>query len=150
MKKLRIYLDTSVVGGCYDARFAEQSEALFKKAICGEVVLVISDILTAELARAPKHIQRVLERVPDASLEFIEQDTESETLRDLYLVAEVVGRASQQDAHHVALATLAQADAIVSWNFRHIVHIEKIRGFNAVNLREGYKSIEIRTPREFV
>ena len=50
----------------------------------------------------------------------------------------------------MALATIAKADMIVSWNFRHIVHYDKIRGFNAVNLREGYLPIDIRSPLEVV
>ena len=75
---------------------------------------------------------------------------ESELLRDRYLAAGVVGPASVDDAHHVALATIAHADLIVSWNFKHIVHFEKIRGFNAVNLREGYQTIEIHSPKEVV
>ena len=75
---------------------------------------------------------------------------ESEQLRDAYLAAGVVGPAAMNDAHHVALATVARADLIVSWNFRHIVHVEKIRRFNAVNLMEGYVTIDIRSPREVV
>jgi len=54
------------------------------------------------------------------------------------------------DAHHIALATVALADLVVSWNFKHIVHWDRIRLFNAVNLREGYSPIDIRSPREVV
>jgi hypothetical protein len=71
-------------------------------------------------------------------------------LRDAYLRAEVLGGGSEKDAHHVALATVAKADIIVSWNFRHIVHFDKIRGFQSVNLREGYAALEIRSPKEVV
>ena len=45
---------------------------------------------------------------------------------------------------------IAHADLIVSWNFRHIVHFDKIRGFNAVNLQEGYPLIDIRSPKEVI
>jgi predicted nucleic acid-binding protein len=148
MKTLRIYIDTSVIGGCYEPEFAEASGALIKMAVRGEVVLILSNILAAELARAPEAVQAVLASVPDHQTENVEQSGESEALRDAYLSSGVVGAASAQDAHHVALATVSRADVIVSWNFRHIVHIEKIRGFNAVNLREGYGIIEIRTPKE--
>ena len=75
---------------------------------------------------------------------------EAVQLRDAYLEAEVVGGTHGNDAYHVALATVARADLIVSWNFKHIVHFDKIRGFNAVNLREGYLPMEIRSPREVV
>ena len=72
------------------------------------------------------------------------------SLRDAYLAAGVVGPSSRNDAEHVALATVARADLIVSWNFKHLVHIDKIRGFNAVNLRDGYPTLEIRSPKEVV
>ena len=68
----------------------------------------------------------------------------------LYLAAGVVGPASLLDAHHVAIATVARADMIVSWNFKHIVHHEKMAGFNAVNLREGYPPLRIFSPLEVV
>jgi hypothetical protein len=54
------------------------------------------------------------------------------------------------DATHVALATISRADAIVSWNFRHIVHLDKMKLFNAVNLMNGYGVLTIVTPREVV
>jgi hypothetical protein len=75
---------------------------------------------------------------------------ESRRLRDEYVRAKILSAKSENDAHHVAIATLARADLIVSWNFKLIVHIEKIRGFNAVNLREGHGLIEIRSPREVI
>jgi hypothetical protein len=71
-------------------------------------------------------------------------------LCEAYLEAGVVTPQSSNDAHHVALATVARADVIVSWNFRHIVHLDRIRRFNAVNLRDGYPLIDIRSPKEIV
>ncbi len=150
MKRLRIYIDTSVVGGCLDKLFAIESRALMEMARRGEVTLLVSDLLVIELARAPEEVQAIYGGLPEAALEPVYQTEESERLRDLYLSDGVVGAGSKEDAHHVALATVASADVIVSWNFRHIVHFEKIRGFNAVNLREGYSPIEIRSPRELV
>jgi hypothetical protein len=52
------------------------------------------------------------------------------------------------DAPHIALSTVEEVDVLTSWNFKHIVHFDKIRRFNAVNLELGYKQIEIRTPQE--
>ena len=54
------------------------------------------------------------------------------------------------DAEHIAIATVEKVDIVVSWNFKHIVNIHKIRGFNSVNLKEGYQLIEIRTPMEVI
>lgn len=150
MKRLRIYIDTSVIGGCLDSEFAEQSEALLEMGRRGDVMLLVSDLLADELARAPDEVQARLGSISRDRLEPIVRSPEAERLRDAYLEAGVVGPSSANDALHVAIATTADADVIVSWNFQHLVHLEKIRGFNAVNLREGYGLIEIRSPREVI
>ncbi len=62
----------------------------------------------------------------------------------------VVGKTSRADCIHIALATLNNADVLVSWNFKHIVNINRIRGYNAVNYKLGNKILEIRTPREIL
>jgi predicted nucleic acid-binding protein len=150
MKRLRIYVDTSVIGGCLDEEFVDESRALLQMAREGLVKLLVSDVLADELELAPKDVQDIFGALPQDCLEAVFRSEETERLRDGYLAAKVVNSASVNDAHHVALATIGGADMIVSWNFKHIVHFEKIRGFNAVNLREGYTSIEIRSPREVV
>jgi predicted nucleic acid-binding protein len=150
MKQLRIYIDTSVIGGCFDEEYERESLALLKMANEGKVMLLISDILADELELAPEEVQEKLTELPIECFETLIHSWETERLRDGYLKAGVVGVKHTNDAHHVAIATVAKADVIVSWNFRHIVHFDKIRGFNAVNLREGYGPIEIRSPREVV
>ena len=150
MKRLRIYADTSVIGGCFDRDFQQESRTLLQMAKDGKLILLVSDILALELERAPRKVAEEFVSLPPECLEAVSNLEEAERLRDLYLEAEVVGRARKMDAHHVALATVARADMIVSWNFKHIVHYEKIRGFNAVNIREGYPAIEIRTPKEVI
>ena len=69
-------------------------------------------------------------------------------LAENYLVAKVVGKTSIEDCRHISLATVCKADILVSWNFRHIVNVERINGYNSVNLKQGYKAIDIRTPKE--
>lgn len=150
MKRLRVYADTSVLGGCFDEEFAEFSVALLDMVRRGDMILLISDLLADELLDAPQQVKDVFASLGETGMERIHSGPESEHLRDQFLAAGVLGAASEGDAHHVALATVARADMIVSWNFRHIVHYEKMRGFNAVNLREGYQPIEIHSPREVV
>lgn len=150
MKVPRIYIDTSIVGGCLDEEFEEESRALFEMARSGALVFLISDLLVEELLEAPVEVRSILESLPDAYQEFVMCDDLSEQLRDRYLDAAILGKGSEADAHHVALATVARADMIVSWNFKHIVHYEKMRGFNSVNLVEGYGTIEIHSPKEVV
>jgi len=150
MKRLRVYVDTSVIGGCLDEEFAEESRALLAMAREGRAVLLVSDVLLFELEPAPVDVQGALAQLPQDCLDVVLRTEEAERLRDAYLEAGVLGPESRNDALHVAIATVAGADVMVSWNFRHIVHLEKTRGFNAVNLREGYKPLEIRSPREVV
>jgi len=133
MKKLRVYIDSSVVGGCCDKEFEKESRALFAMAGRGEILLLVSDILAEELEMAPERVRNVLAAVADEDIELVEGSQEATALRDAYMAAEVVGPGQAYDAYHVALATVARADLIVSWHFKHIVHVEKIRGFNAVN-----------------
>ena len=150
MKRLRVYIDTSVVGGCLDEEFATESKALMDMVTRGEIIAIVSDLLLGELASAPDDVQQILEALPEETTEALVRSEESEQLRNAYLADHVVGESATEDAHHVALATVGRADLIVSWNFRHIVHLDKIRAFNAVNLREGYGLLEIRSPREVV
>jgi predicted nucleic acid-binding protein len=146
----RFYIDTSILGGCFDREFAEASLALFEMVNKEEVIFVISDLLVDELIDAPENIRSLLKTLPVASTERLTYSPEAIQLRDAYLKSNVVGQKSKDDAHHVALATIAKVDYIISWNFKHIVHVEKIRAFNSVNLALGYHLIDIRSPWEVI
>jgi predicted nucleic acid-binding protein len=150
MKPPRIYLDTSVVGGCEDEEFAEVSRALLEQARSGGIKLLVSELLLMELARAPEAVQARIATLPPACVEYLTNTAEARTLQGCYAAAGIVGPAQLNDALHVALATVAGADVIASWNFKHIVRYDKIRLFNAVNLREGYRLLDIRSPLEIV
>jgi hypothetical protein len=150
MKLTRVYADASVFGGCFDPEFQLQSRAFFSEVRAGRFVLVLPPATLRELARAPGAVRQVLAGLPEQALEAIESSPEIDALRDAYLAAGVVGRASQLDAEHMACASVAADDVIVSWNFKHIVHYEKIRGYHAVNLLHGYNLIAIHSPRELV
>ena len=150
MKRLRIYLDASVVGGCLDEEFAEESLALINMGATRRFIFLVSDLLLEELANAPGEVKKIVSQLDDGLVEAVSMSEESAALRDAYIKAGVVGAKHANDAHHVAIATIAGADLIVSWNFKHIVHFDKIRLFNAVNLRESYPIIDIRSPMEVV
>ncbi len=150
MKKLRIYVDTSVIGGCFDEEFEYESNLLIQMAIENKVVLLVSDELVAEIQYAPQEVQDKLFSLPAECFEKLQTNAEAVDLHNSYLKAKILGKASESDALHVANATVAKADMIVSWNFKHIVHYDKIRGFNSVNMREGYGTIAIYSPKEVV
>ena len=146
--KTRIYTDTSVLGGCEDEEFAEHSIRLMEGFVRGELVLVLSSLTVQELAAAPVEVRRRLAGVPAAHIETLQLDAESKELAEAYIAADVLTAKMRADAQHIALATVGRADVLVSWNFKHIVNLQRIHGYNSVNLRKGYPMIEIRTPRE--
>ena len=148
MRKPRVYLDTSAIGGCLDEEFAEESLALMEMARQGEVTLLISDVLLDELEDPPSEVGAVLDSIPPEHVEIVRRTEEVLQLRDKYLSSEILGAKWADDALHVAYATIAKADLLVSWNFKHIVHYDKVRKFNGVNLSEGYTILDIRTPTE--
>jgi len=150
VKRLRIYADTSVFGGCFDDEFQRISRQFFAEVASGRFIAVISTVTTRELLFAPEEVRKVLTDLPADQVEEIVIDEEVLSLRDAYLAAGVVGPASEADAEHIAAATVAEADLLVSWNFKHIVHFDKIRGFNGVNRLQGYRELEIYSPREVV
>ena len=146
----RIYIDTSIVGGYFDKEFKEVTRSLFQRLISREIIFVISDLLELELKEAPKNVQRLLLKFPDYCFERIELTHEAFSLADKYVAEKVVGKASIEDCRHIALATINKVDVLISWNFKHIVNLDRIKGYNSVNLRLGYPIIEIRSPKEIL
>ncbi len=146
--KRRIYVDASVVGGCEDDEFAEHSISLMECFIRGDFVLVLSNLTVQELAAAPESVRKRLASVPEANIEALQIDAETKELADAYIAAGVIRSGMLVDAQHIAIATVARVDVLVSWNFKHIVNLKRIHGYNSVNMRRGYPMIEIRAPRE--
>jgi predicted nucleic acid-binding protein len=144
----RIYVDTSVVGGCLDEEFADASRKLFQRFIAGEDILVISELTRLEVGRAPEDVREVLSGVSAQFVEEVEFTDEARELADTYISAQVIGLPHRADAQHIATATVHQVNVLASWNFKHIVNLARIQGYNSVNLRHGYPLLEIRTPKE--
>ena len=147
---LRVYADTSVFGGCFDDEFRVESVRFFEEVRQGRFIVVVSSVTLDELELAPDPVRAVLADLPPQQVEIVSASPESDGLRNAYLEARVVGPASSNDAAHIAVATVASVDLVVSWNFRHIVHFEKIGGYEGVNSLRGYRSPRIYSPREVV
>jgi predicted nucleic acid-binding protein len=148
--KQRVYIDTSVIGGCFDQEFEEWSNRLIYEFQSGQKIAVISDITYREIDLAPEKVQKIISTIPSDFIEEILIDTETEELAQSYIKAGAVSQKFYEDALHIAIATIIKADILVSWNFKHIVNIDRIRKYNSVNLMNGYSTIEIRTPREIL
>lgn len=148
--KHRLYIDTSVFGGLYDVEFAEFTIPLFERLDKGEFTLLFSTVTEEELTNAPRRVQELVTRIKVEHTEFLETNDEAVDLATEYIAEKVVGQTSYADCLHIALATINRADYLISWNFKHIVNVERIRGYNAINIKNGYKQLEIRSPRDFV
>lgn len=146
----RVYVDTSVVGGQFDEEFDWQTKPFWDAVKNGEIIVIASDLLARELVKAPVYVRTFLTQLPKTQVEAVISTVESAELAQHYIADKVVGRTSLDDCQHIALATIARADCLVSWNFKHIVNINRIRGYNGVNMKLGYPLLEIRTPYEVI
>ncbi len=148
--KIRIYADTSVLGGCFDLEFAAPSIELIDGFKREEKILVVSDLTLLEMEYAPSGVKTILQSIPKDSIEYVTIDDEAMYLAQKYIEENVVGAKSVVDAQHIAIATIEHVDVLVSWNFKHIVNLRRIQLFNATNLKHGYSLIEIRSPLEVI
>ena len=145
---IKVYVDTSVFGGCFDAEFEEWSNKLIEEFKLGLKVLIISDLTFKELEEAPADVKNLVGEIPGEHKEYVILNDEARDLARHYIEESVVSEGYLVDAQHIAIATVNRVDVLVSWNFRHIVNLTKIKLYNSVNLKYGYSLLEIRSPRE--
>lgn len=150
MKKDRIYIDTSIVGGYFDVEFEFETKLLFERLEKKEVIFVISDLMEIELEQAPDKVKNLLYNFSNDSFERVNLTKEAQELGQLYVNEKVVGQTSIEDCYHIAMATINNVDVLASWNFKLIVNFTRIKGYNSVNLKSGYKLLEIRNPKDLV
>lgn len=150
MKKPYIYVDTSVIGGCFDAEFKEWSDALVEDFRRQRYVAVLSDVTAAEIAPAPDFVRALYGEILALPARIVHVNEDAVALVQRYAERSVLSQRFINDMLHIALATIAEVDVLVSWNFKHIVRLDKIRLFNAVNLEQGYKPLTIYSPREVI
>jgi len=146
----RIYIDTSVFGGYFEIEFEEWTKPFIEKFVVGEYKLLYSQLTEIELKKAPEWVQNLVKTIPMEHIEFLPISDSAVNLANQYLQENVVGQTSISDCRHIAIATLNNADILASWNFKHIVNVARIRGYNSVNYKYGHKILEIRTPREII
>ena len=146
----RVYIDTSVIGGCLDEEFLAWSNRLVREINRGLKVAIISDLTLRELEGAPEPVKRVYAGLSKEYVEIVQLTEESEGLANEYVHQKAVEPQHIVDAQHIAIATVERVDVVVSWNFKQIVNLDKIHLFNSVNIKLGYSPLEIRSPREVV
>ena len=148
--KQKIYIDTSVVGGYFDEEFKEATIKLFDRLDNNEIIFVISDLLDLELLKSPQHVRQLLHNYSADKFQRVELTEDAIKLANTYISEKVVGKTSLEDCRHIAMATIHKVDVLASWNFKHIVNLDRIKGYNSVNMRLGYSIIEIRSPKDLV
>jgi len=146
----RVYTDTSVIGGYIDSEFKEWSIKLFDEFKNGKKIAVVSDITLDELELAPKKVQNILSSIPDKNVIIVESNAEIEVLAKQYILRKAVSEKFYLDALHIAIATYYNVTVLSSWNFKHIVNLDRIIKYNSVNIEMGYKILEIRSPRDIL
>ena len=149
-RRLTLYVDTSVIGGYFDIEFAEATQSLFDNLENSQYNIMFSSVTEDELINAPKQVREFLNSIPEEFKMRVELSEEAVNLADAYITEKVVGKTSREDCFHIALATIHKTDILVSWNFKHIVNVFRIRGYNAVNLKLGYAQIDIRSPKDII
>jgi len=150
MMKQKFYFDTSVFGGIYDKEFEEETLQLFERVKLGKIVCMYSDLTETELLNAPENVRTYFKNLPRENTERVIVNAEIIELATKYIEEKVVGKTSFDDCLHIATATIYKADILVSWNFKHIVNVYRIRGYNSINLRMNYIPLEIRSPKEII
>lgn len=150
MKKLKIYIDTSVISHLQANDVPEKmriTQKFWESVIVGDYEAVISDLVIAEFNNCPEPKKSRLEvMILQAPLDELEVDGEVTSLADRYMQEELFPSKYRDDAIHVALASVYGCNAVVSWNFKHMVKIKTILGVNGINKIMGYSDIEIVTP----
>ena len=142
---IRVYVDTSIFGGIFDREFAYPSRVFFDQALGGRFQMAISSLVHDEMASAPARVREFFRDMLRYTQEVPITDDATE-LQWAYLRAGVVAEQWAEDALHVAVATVSTCSVIVSWNYRHIVHFEKIVRYNEVNTANGYAGIQNLLP----
>jgi hypothetical protein len=145
---MKFYVDTSVWGGFYDMEFSRWTIPFIEQARQGKCTIVLSDITISELQDAPFNVRSLPETIPSEFIELISITDEQLNLADNYVKEGALTPKYHSDAQHIAISTIIKVDSLVSWNFKHMVNFFRIKQYNSINLKFGFQTIDIRTPKE--
>jgi len=150
-KKIRVYLDTSVISALFDDRNPERQD-LTRRFFAGieSFEVYISEVLLAEIDATKDAQLKGKLRNTAVSFEILSIDEESRRLANEYVKHGAIPAEYSEDALHIAISPLNAIDYLLSWNFRHIVRVKTRRIVNMVNLSLGYPDLNIATPAELI
>ena len=145
---MKFYVDTSVWGGVDDKEFSEWTIPFFEQVRQGKFTIVLSDVTIGELEKAPELIRELPTTIPPDFLELVSITDEQLELANKYVQEGALTSKFHSDAQHIAISSILKVDSLVSWNFKHMVNFFRIRQYNSINLKFGYSTIDIRSPKE--
>ena len=150
LSKLRLYLDTTIPSYVFALDTPERmrlTQKFMALRWSPEYEMLVSDIVMDELMRAAEPKRTLLfEQI--AGLGLLPMTTAAEHLAQAYIRHKILPAGSLDDARHVALATLNHIDALVSWNFGHLVNVRRTMAINELHEQMGLRIIKIVTPEE--
>ena len=144
-----LYLDSSVIGGYFDDEWRDATQELWRQMEAGRYRFLTSVVTADELSTAPERVRDLFAGAFPAEA-LLDVTAESERLATAYMERHILTPKYTDDARHVAICTVMQLEYLVSWNFKHLVNVEREKGFNAVNLLQGYRPIRIVNPLELI
>lgn len=145
---MKFYVDTSVWGGYEDKEFSEWTIPFIEQARQGKFTIVLSDVTIGELQDAPVKVRELPTTIPPEFIELVAITDEQLDLANKYVQEGALPQKFHSDAQHIAISSILKVDSLVSWNFKHMVNFFRIRQYNSINLKFGYSTIDIRTPKE--
>ncbi|MEW6103521.1 MAG: type II toxin-antitoxin system VapC family toxin [bacterium] len=155
MRKLRLYLDTSVWNFYYADDVPEKMEItkqFFENLKSGKYQIYSSGVVVREIEDADeKTVSELVALMKEYIPIMLEINDEIDELADIYIAEGVISEKKRDDALHIAIATVNEMDALVSWNYRHLANLNKKEKVHAVNIMQGYlKELEMITPMEVI
>ena len=150
MRKLRLYLDTSVLSHLFADDTPEkmgETVRMWDRIVSGGHEIFISYVTLDEMRRCPGDKRnKMFQKLGEIGYKIIEKSDEISRLGSAYIENKALPAKSQADSEHIACAVVANCDFIVSWNFRHLVNPKTDRGVRLVNAMKLYKEIAIVSP----
>lgn len=148
----RYYLDTSVIGGAADTEEQQRLrllDDLFLRQDRQQLQLHSSVVLLEEIARAPQVIRKTLEHyVVRLHQPILAESDANRHAAQTLLHTGVLKRDALDDARHLGCAMVAEMNAVVSWNFKHLVNPVRRRGIQSVCSLLGLRVLDVISPLE--
>ncbi|MDR1915010.1 MAG: PIN domain-containing protein [Synergistaceae bacterium] len=155
MKKLKIYIDTSVISHLQHDDAPERTKetlSFWKKLKTGKYEIVISDLTLREIRHCPQPKQTdLIYYLGEIECDILPDSGEVKALAEAYMENGILTRKSENDCMHIAFASTSECEVIVSWNFKHMVRLKTIQGVRIANAKNGYfKPIDILQPTALI